>query len=144
MNSPTESELLWSQRARSVGWQIVRTIMLGVVAIVLAMYGQDALLQARPIFPLIDQNYVLWQIAYVLILLIIGLAWAAAMLQKVRVYQDCTHNARMQRRIDEERQLRIQRALDAKEARAARQAEIDMALTSPAINKNKRSGKFDY
>ncbi|HEU4844947.1 MAG TPA: hypothetical protein VFT05_11845 [Burkholderiaceae bacterium] len=126
---------------KTCSWHIAATLGLGVLAVPLALFGQDSLERARPFFPVIDQNYGSWQAGYLLALLVLGLVWAAAMRQKINHFQTCLHNLRTQRRIDEHRQLRARQAEEARLARAAARAE---QTAPPLFRHNARSTKFDY
>lgn len=148
MNDAADSEIDLDQRLTACGWQIVRTIALGAAAAGLAVFGEECLAEARPIFPLIDQNYGLWQAAYVGVLLLMGLVWAAAMLQKVGIYQDCLRHIRMRKELEEIRERRALKAQQEKEEREARRKAREDALEDfkqPRFQpRSTRSTKFDY
>lgn len=141
MNSAAITQELLDQQLKTCGWHVAATLGLGLLAVPLALYGQDSLEAARPIFPVIDQNYGSWQAAYLLALLVLGLVWAAAMRQKINHFQTGLHNLRTQRRIDEHRQLRARQAEEARQARAAARAE---QASQPLFRPSGRGGKFDY
>jgi hypothetical protein len=137
-----------NQRLTACSWQIARTVALGLAAAGLAMFGEECLAEARPIFPLIDQNYGLWQAAYFGVLLLMGLVWAAAILQRVGLYQDCQRHIRMQQELEEVRERRALKAQQDKEAREAREAvrqAKEEELHQPRfLSRRGRSNKFDY
>jgi len=133
-------------RLNATGWHIFRTVLLGAIAAGLAMYGQHALTEARPIFPLIDQNFGLWQTSYVGAILLVGITWLLAMRQKLGLYQNCLHHMKMQRIIDEQRQRRAERDEEMRKTRAERrrEQEAEAVRNTPFMRKNARSTKFDY
>ncbi len=145
MTDVAEPQFDLSQRLTASGWHIARTIALGMVAAVLAIFGEQCLAQARPIFPLIDQNYGLWQTAYAAVLILMGLVWAAAVLQKIHIYQDCLRHMRMQQQLEEVRERRALKAEQDKQAReAARQAREEELKPPRFQSRGARSTKFDY
>jgi len=137
-------------RLNATGWHLFRTVLLGAIAAGLAIYGQHALTEARPIFPLIDQNFGLWQTSYVGAVLLVAVTWLLAMRQKLGLYQNCLHHMKMQRIIEEQRQRRAEREEAQRKARAERRAQIEAereaarAVDTPFMRKNARSTKFDY
>ncbi|MES2262976.1 MAG: hypothetical protein V4724_31005 [Pseudomonadota bacterium] len=138
MNNASDTQLLWEQHLATCGWHIAGTVALGVLAACLGLFGQHCLLQARPIFPLIDQNFALWQSGYVLILLVIGVVWTAAVLQKISYFQDCLQRIKLQRQLDERNEARARRAEEEK-----REQQQAMAAAMP-LRHGGRSRKFDY
>lgn len=135
-------------RLNASGWLIFRTVLLGAVAAGVATYGEHALTESRPIFPLIDQNFGLWQASYALAVLLVGVTWLLAMRQKIGLYQNTLHHLKMQRIIEEQRARRAQREEEMRAAREARRKELEArreaASTTPFMRKNGRSSKFDY
>lgn len=148
MTDIAEPQIDLDQRLTASGWHIARTIALGVAAAGLAVFGEECLAEARPIFPLIDQNYGLWQAAYVGVLLLMGLVWAAAVLQKIGIYQDCLRHIRMQKELEAVRERRALKAQQEREEREARLKAREEALNelSPVRfqSRRTRSTKFDY
>jgi hypothetical protein len=148
MTDLAEPQINLDQRLTASGWHIARTIALGLAAAGLAVFGEECLAQARPIFPLIDQNYGLWQAAYVGVLLLMGLVWAAAVLQKVSIYQDCQRHIRMQKELEEIRERRALKAQQEREEREAKRKAREEALedfSQPRFQpRSRRSNKFDY
>lgn len=137
--SALDTQLFLQERLKTCGWQIAKTVAMGIAAAGLAMFGQECLLRARPLFSLIDQNFSLWQTGYVLVLMVMGLLWAAALLQKINLLQDC------QRHISMHRQRELQKAAREAKAMAARQEKQKQVTkeASPRV-KPTRSTKFDY
>ncbi|MFA9215602.1 MAG: hypothetical protein ACEQSK_00710 [Sphingomonadaceae bacterium] len=148
MNDAVDQQTYLSERLTASGWHIARTIALGIAAAGLAVFGEECLARARPIFPLIDQNYGLWQLAYAGVLLVMALVWAAAVLQKINLYQNCLQHMRQQRQLDELRQRRVLKAQQAKEAREAERRARDeqrKAAAPPRFqSRGISSSKFDY
>lgn len=136
--NPADTLDLLHERMKTCGWHIAATLGLGLLAAPLAVYGEHCLAEAAPIFPLIQQNYGLWQSAYVGALIVIGLLWAAAMLQKIHAFQDNLAHIRTQQRILEQRAMRERAAQAPKQER-----EIIAPVLSPSM-RNARSNKFDY
>ena len=148
MTDIAEPQIDLAQRLTASGWHIARTIALGLVAAGLSVFGEECLAEARPIFPLIDQNYGLWQAAYVGVLLLMGLVWAAAVLQKIGIYQDCQRHIRMQKELDqvrERRALKAQQEREEREARRKAREEAQHELNPQRfLPRRTRSNKFDY
>lgn len=140
MTTASDTQLFLEERLKACGWQIAKTIGLGVLAAGFSLFGQDYLESARPLFTMIDQNFALWQTAYVLVLLVMGLLWAAALLQKINLRQDT------KRHIRTHLQREAQKATRDAKIQAARQARLDAAAANepPPRPKPGRSTKFDY
>eukprot|EP01032_Pedospumella_encystans_P026893 gene26893-30405_t len=150
MNYASDTQTMLDQRLKTTGWQIAQTVVLGLLAGCLSLFGQVCLERARPIFPALDQNFAAWQSGYTVVLMVIGIVWLVAMLQRISFFQDCLERLRSQRRLDEQYAVRRQQAEQArlareaeKAAKAAREAEADAARAA-RIGKNARSTKFDY
>lgn len=137
MSNPSELQTRLAQQASTCGWNIVKIIALGIMAGGAALFGQHSLSGARPIFPFIEQNFGLWQSAYVITELVIGLVWAAAVLQKINLFQEATKRLRMQQQLEEKKEVRAQKILTAKRVEAAAEAKKFASKTA-------RSTKFDY
>jgi hypothetical protein len=136
MSNSSELQTRLAQQVSTCGWNIVKIIVIGIVAGGVALFGQHSLSGARPIFPFIEQNFGLWQSAYVVIELVIGLVWAAAVLQKINLFQEAMRRLRMQAQLEEKKEERAQKMLAVKRAEAA-QAKKNVSKTA-------RSAKFDY
>lgn len=137
---PLHDEL--TQQLKICGRQIAGTLTVGVVACALAVFGQNALMEARPIFPFIEQTYTIWQVAYGAFLILAGLAWAYALLQRINGWQECQHRLKTLRRIDEQKEQRARRAEEIRRERE--QAYLSTLQTTSPTFKNSRSKKFDY
>ncbi len=135
MSNPSDLQTKLAQQTSTCGWGIVKTVALGLAAGAAALYGQHSLSAARPIFPFIEQNFGLWQSAYVVTELVMSLVWVAAILQKTNRFQESLRQLGMQKMIDEKKEARAQQAV----ARRAAQAEV-----KKFVPKTARSSKFDY
>lgn len=131
----------WESRIRASRWMIIKTFGLGTLAGGFGVLGQIWLEQAAPIFPIISQNYGLWQGGYLLSLILIFVLWAAAMLQKIGFLQDSKQGLRTQHRIDEQNARREARAQAARERRE--QARRDREENSIFYKTAARSKRFD-
>ena len=134
----------WDQRIRASRWLIVKTLTLGALAAVLAMLGQGWLESAAPLFPIISQNYGVWQAAYLAALLAIFLLWAAAMLQKVHLLQHSKQGRDKQSRIEEYNARLAQKKEEARLRREERLREQAQERIAPPVATTARSNKFDY
>ena len=132
----------WDQRIKASRWMIAKTMALGLAAAGVAVLGQGWLEDASPFFPVIKQNYGIWQGGYVLALIAVFLLWAAAMQQKLGFL----HNSRLGRQnqllIIEQAERRAQRAQAAKERQLQKEAEPVSAISY--FKAKARSNKFDY
>jgi len=113
-------------------------VVWGCAAAAMALFGQQSLDHARPIFPMIDQNYGLWQSAYALALLLMCVIWVSAVLQKIGHIQECTLRLKLQRQHDEKLAARRAQALE------ARRVFEEEKATRPPASFRIRSKKFDY
>jgi len=136
MSTPSEQQGKLALQTSTYGRAIAKTVGLGLAAGAAALYGQHSLSAARPIFPFIEQNFGLWQGAYLLTELVISVVWIAAMLQKTSRFQESLEQLRMQKRIDQQREVLAQ-----KKAAARRLAPLEKKKFVP---KATRSSKFDY
>ncbi|MCU6496353.1 hypothetical protein LPN04_00940 [Rugamonas sp. A1-17] len=146
MTTPTDQQedlqQFWNQRVKASRWLIVKTLTLGLLAAVCGVLGQGWLEDASPLFPIISQNYGLWQAGYLLALLVVFLIWSAAMLQKFSLLRNSKQGRDMQRRIDEHNERIAQKKLEAKQRREQERLERE---TAPSFFKSSaRSSKFDY
>lgn len=136
MSNPSELQTRLARQTSVHGWSIAKTAGLGLAAGALALFGQHSLSAARPIFPFIEQNFALWQGAYLLTELVIALVWAAAMLQKTNRFQESLKQLRMQQSIDRQREASAQRRAAARRAEKVKEKAF--------VPKATRSTKFDY
>lgn len=142
----TAEELLASlhRDVKKSGWQIVTTFALGLAAAPLALYGQDCLEGARPIFPLIDQNFAMWQAGYVGLLIMFFLLWTTAVSQRFKHYQECQRLCALHVDLEEKKERRAQKILQDKEDREARRLERLAEKFIPLSARQARSTKFEY
>lgn len=132
----------WESRIRASRWMIIKTFCLGVLAGGFGVLGQVWLEQAAPIFPIISQNYGLWQAAYLLSLILIFVLWAAAMLQKVGLLQNSKQGLRTQHRIDEQNaRIEERRRTNRERREQVRQEREEHTIYFKATG---RSKKFEY
>ena len=132
----------WQQRVKASRWLIVKTLALGVLAAICGVLGQGWLEDASPLFPIISQNYGIWQAGYLLALLVIFLLWSAAMLQKFSLLRNSKRGRDTQQRIDDHNQRIARNKL---EARQRREQQLKHKQAAPTFFKTTvRSGKFDY
>ena len=133
----------WEQRIRACRWMIAKTFGLGAVAAALAILAQGWLEHAAPIFPVISQNYGIWQSAFLLSLVLLFLLWCAALMQKFGLLQNSKQGLAVQMRIDEHnarREARLQAARDQREK--LRKEREERSIYHKASGG--RSTKFDY
>jgi len=127
--------------------QLTATIVLGVMAVILAFVGQSALAAARPIFAVVDMAYASWQSGFNWVLWAIALAWLVALIQHSLRYQEMKEALQVQQRLDEHyarmEQLREQAEERKRERDEERRQEEERAKPK-RIDKKARSGKFDY
>ena len=131
----------WEQRIKASRWLITKTMALGAAAAVLGVLGQGWLEDAAPLFPIISQNYGIWQSGYLLALLIIFLIWAAAMRQKLGLLENSKKGFEVRLRIAEYNERRAQQAQEARERRQKLEDERDPVSFFKSAT---RSKKFDY
>jgi len=132
----------WESRIKASRWMIVKTFSLGAVAAALGVLGQGWLEDAAPLFPIISQNYGIWQTIYVLALVLIFLLWAAAMRQKFGLLHNSKQGLATQYRIDEQNARREERARAIRERRE--QLREERAEHTIYHKAGGRSNKFDY
>jgi len=115
---------------------LVRTVTVGAIAASLALFGENSLALARPLFPMIDQIYGSWQGWYIGALLIFGVVWAIALVRQLNGLQYLLTRLKAERRLEQQRALRESRA------QAAR-LEPKEPARRPVVRAT-RSNKFDY
>ena len=136
MDSASETQVILQQQLKSCGWQLARTVTVGAIAASLALFGENSLALARPLFPMIDQIYGSWQGWYIGALLIFGVVWAIALVRQLNGLQYLLTRLKAERRLEQQRALRESRA------RAAR-LEPKEPAHRPVVRAT-RSNKFDY
>eukprot|EP01036_Dinobryon_divergens_P005942 gene5942-7878_t len=83
MNYASDTQTMLDQRLKTTGWQIAQTVVLGLLAGCLSLFGQVCLERARPIFPALDQNFAAWQSGYTVVLMVIGIVWLVVLLTQL-------------------------------------------------------------
>lgn len=135
----------WEQRVKASRWMITKTVMLGVFAGVLAVLGQGWLEHAAPLLPIISQNYSVWQLSYLLALILIFVIWALAMRQKMALLENSKRGMHTQQRIAQHNARRQQAAAEARQRRAEREKAQALAQElALAAKRGTKSKKFDY
>lgn len=131
----------WEQRVKASRWMMTKTILLGVFAAVLGALGQQWLERAAPLLPIISQNYGVWQLSYLLALILIFLIWALAMRQKMALLENSKHHMHTQQRIAQHTARRKQAAAEARQRRAEQEK---IQQREVAAKRGQASKKFDY
>ena len=131
----------WEQRVKATRWMITKTVLLGVFAGVLGILGQGWLERAAPLFPIISQNYGVWQLCYLLALILIFMIWALAMRQKMALLENSKRGMHTQQRIAQHNARRKQVAAEARQRRAEQEKARALEL---AAKQGAKSKKFDY
>lgn len=145
---PYELLELLDWQVKATTRQIIVTVVLGIMAGCLIKFAEHSLSLARPLFPMLDQNFGMWQNAFGAITLVIAFAWLAAMMQKFTLLQDCVRKQRVQRRIVEQRRTRDEAAEARRAQREAEKATKDVQANEPvlaggAVNKQ-GANRFEY
>lgn len=138
----TELELMRQHAKR----QLLGTVLLGIMAAILAFVGQSALAQVQP---LLEGSFGTWQSVYTFVLWALAIAWLVALVQQALHYVNMSERYEAQRRLDAIYAERAVRAQVAEEMRQRQLAENEARRREQAerpkrINKNARSNKFDY
>lgn len=131
----------WEQRVKASRWMMTKTILLGAFAGVLGILGQRWLERAAPLLPIISQNYGVWQLSYLLALILIFLIWALAMRQKMALLENSKHGMHTQQRIAQHAARRKQAAAEARQRRAEQEK---IQQREAAAKRGEASKKFDY
>jgi uncharacterized membrane protein len=144
MDSVSEAQFELDQLRHEAKRQLLGTVMLGVMAGLLAFVGQSALAQARP---LLETSFGTWQSLYTFVLWALAIAWLVALAQQTLHYQNMRERFESQRRLDAAYAERAAKAQAAEEERQRQRAEAEArqaAERTRRLNKNSRSNKFDY
>ncbi|KQQ47439.1 hypothetical protein ASF61_01975 [Duganella sp. Leaf126] len=131
----------WEDRVKATRWMLTKTVLLGVLAAVLAILGQGWLERAAPLLPIISQNYGIWQLCYLATLLLTFVIWALAMRQKMALLENSKRGMHTQQRIAQHNARRKQAAAEARQRRAERERAQAREI---AAKRGARSNKFDY
>jgi uncharacterized membrane protein len=146
MDSVSEAQFELDQLRHEAKRQLLGTVMLGVMAGLLAFVGQSALAQARP---LLETTFGTWQSLYTFVLWALAIAWLVALAQQTLHYQNMRERFESQRRLDAAYAERAARAQAAEEERQRQRQRAEAEARQAAernrrLNKNSRSNKFDY
>ena len=144
MDAVSEAQFELDQLRLEAKRQLLGTVLLGVMAGLLAFVGQSALGQARP---LLETSFGTWQSLYTLVLWALAIAWLVALAQQAMHFQSISERFESQRRLDNIYAERAAKAQAAEEARQRQRAETEAreaAERARRANKNARSTKFDY
>lgn len=131
----------WELRVKASRWMMTKTILLGVFAGVLGILGQGWLERAAPLLPIISQNYGVWQLSYLLALILIFLIWALAMRQKMALLENSKHHMHTQQRIAQHTARRKQAAAEVRQRRAEQE---QTRQREAAAKRGEASKKFEY
>jgi uncharacterized membrane protein len=124
--------------------QLLGTVVLGVMAGLLAFVGQSALGHARP---LLEASFGTWQSLYTVVLWALAIAWLVALAQQAIHFQNINEQFESRRRLDTVYAERAAKAQAAEEDRQRQRAETDARQAVERTRRqtrNVRSTKFDY
>lgn len=144
MDSVSEAQFELDQLRTRAKRQLLGTVMLGVMAGMLAFVGQSALGHARP---LLESSFGTWQSLYTFVLWALAIAWVVALAQQGIHFQNISERFESQRRLDAVYAERAAKAQAAEDQRQRQRAESEAKQEAERIrrqNKNTRSTKFDY
>jgi len=144
MDSVSEAQFELDQLRLQAKRQLLGTVVLGVMAGMLAFVGQSALGQARP---LLESSFGTWQTLYTFVLWALAIAWVVALAQQAIHFQNISERFESQRRLDAVYAERAAKAQAAEDERQRQRAESEARQEAGRIrrqNKNTRSTKFDY
>lgn len=127
---------------------IAATVVMGILAGCLVVFGEHSLERARPLFTVIDQNYGMWQNCFGFVTIVVGFVWVAAMLQRLSLYQDCLRKRQIQRRVLEQHQAKEEALQERRRQRELERAEREALTSEPALAggamRKKGKNRFDY
>jgi uncharacterized membrane protein len=144
MDSVSEAQFELDQMRHQAKKQLLGTVVLGVMAGLLAFVGQSALGQARP---LLESSFGTWQTLYTVVLWALAIAWLVALIQQAIHYQNISEQFESRRRLDTVYAERAAKAQAAEEERQRQRAESEARQTAERnrrLSKNARSTKFDF
>jgi uncharacterized membrane protein len=144
MDSVSEAQFELDQMRQQAKKQLLGTVVLGIMAGLLALVGQSALGQARP---LLEASFGTWQTLYTVVLWALAIAWLVALAQQAIHYQNISEQYESRRRLDTVYAERAAKNQAAEEERQRQRAETEARQTADRnrrLNKNTRSSKFDY
>ncbi|MTW11643.1 hypothetical protein GM658_13645 [Pseudoduganella eburnea] len=144
MDSVSEAQFELDQLRHQARKQLLGTVVLGVMAGLLAFVGQSALGQARP---LLESSFGTWQSLYTVVLWALAIAWLVALIQQALHYQNISEQFESRRRLDAVYAERAAKAQAVEEERQRQRAESEArqaAERNRRLNKNSHSTKFDF
>ena len=144
MDSVSEAQFELDQLRHQAKKQLLGTVVLGVMAGLLALVGQSALGQARP---LLETSFGTWQSFYTVVLWALAIAWLVALVQQALHYQNISEQFESRRRLDAVYAERAAKAQAVEEERQRQRAESEARQTAERnrrLNKTTRSTKFDF
>jgi uncharacterized membrane protein len=144
MEPVSEAQFELDQMRHQAKKQLLGTVVLGVMAGLLALVGQSALGQARP---LLETSFGSWQTFYTVVLWALAIAWLVALIQQALHYQNISEQFESRRRLDAVYAERAAKAQAVEEERQRQRAESEArqaAERNRRLNKNSRSTKFDF
>jgi len=144
MDSVSEAQFELDQLRLQAKRQLLGTVVLGVMAGMLAFVGQSALGQARP---LLESSFGTWQTLYTFVLWALAIAWVVALAQQAIHFQNISERFESQRRLDAVYAERAAKAQAVEDERQRQRAESEARQEAERIrrqNRNTRSTKFDY
>jgi uncharacterized membrane protein len=144
MDSVSEAQSQLDQLRLTAKRQLLGTVVLGVMAGLLAFVGQSALGHARP---LLEASFGTWQSLYTVVLWALAIAWLVALAQQAIHFQNINEQFESRRRLDMVYAERAAKAQAAEEDRQRQRAETDARQAVERTRRqtrNVRSTKFDY
>jgi uncharacterized membrane protein len=144
MDSVSEAQSQLDQLRLAAKRQLLGTVVLGVMAGLLAFVGQSALGHARP---LLEASFGTWQSLYTVVLWALAIAWLVALAQQAIHFQNINEQFESRRRLDTVYAERAAKAQAAEEDRQRQRAETDARQAVERTRRqtrNVRSTKFDY
>jgi uncharacterized membrane protein len=144
MDSVSEAQSQLDQLRLTAKRQLLGTVVLGVMAGLLAFVGQSALGHARP---LLEASFGTWQSLYTVVLWALAIAWLVALAQQAIHFQNINEQFESRRRLDTVYAERAAKAQAAEEDRQRQRAETDARQAVERTRRqtrNVRSTKFDY
>jgi len=144
MDSVSEAQFELDQMRHQAKKQLLGTVVLGIMAGLLALVGQSALGQARP---LLETSFGTWQTFYTVVLWALAIAWLVALVQQALHYQTISEQFESRRRLDAVYAERAAKAQAVEEERQRQRAESEArqaAERTRRLNKTTRSTKFDF
>jgi len=149
MDTVSPTQIALTQHLHDAKRHLTGTVILGVMAALLAFVGQSALSQARPIFTMVDLAYSSWQSGYNFVLWVLAFAWLAALAKQCMLFHELRDRLESQKRLDERYAERAEQRREAAEERrlaAEERASHEAEAQKPRkkLDKNARSNIFDY